>query len=225
MRIYTEQNRLIEAAIAMLITANLSEPYWELARECAGFIRNRIVGGHPADDSLSPFEKFYGLKPHVKDFKIFGVWAYVLIPVKEKNRAPKAEQGIFVGYSERKIGGYKAYLPRTREIVESSHVSCGTSPNRSSYDLEPNDKVDVSTLGRELLEVPPSVPIAAYGQSNNVTNTDLILSDRTSQMRLGRPRVVDSCEVVVLSQVDYERRAVLSWKKRCYLPQLCPWHQ
>ena len=49
----SEQNGLIErtwrsiseAAIAMLITANLSEPYWELARQCAGFIRNRIVGG------------------------------------------------------------------------------------------------------------------------------------------------------------------------------------
>ena len=180
-----EQNGLIErtwrsiseAAIAMLITANLSEPYWE-----------RIVGGHPADDSLSPFEKFYGLKPHVKDFKIFGVWAYVLIPVHEKNHAPKAEQGIFVGYSERKIGGYKVYLPRTTEIIESAHVKCGTSLNRSSYDLELSEKVDMSSLGRELLAKSPSVPHTAGGQSDNATNPNIMLSDRLSQLRPGRPR-------------------------------------
>ena len=154
----------------MLITANLSEPYWELARECAGYIRNRIVGGHPADDSLSPFEKFYGMKPHVKDFKTFGVWAYVLIPVKEKNHAPKAEQGIFVGYSERKIGGYKVYLPRTTEIVESAHVKCGTNPNRSTYELELTERVDVTSLGEVGLVVSEELGIhevefgAPYGR-------------------------------------------------------------
>ena len=36
-----------KAAIAMLITANLSEPFWELATDFAGCIRNRI----PSDDS------------------------------------------------------------------------------------------------------------------------------------------------------------------------------
>ena len=191
-----EQNGLIkrtwrsisESAIAMLITANLSEPYWELARECAGYIRNRIVGGHPADDSLSPFEKFYGMKPHVKDFKTFGVWAYVLIPVKEKNHAPKAEQGIFVGYSERKIGGYKVYLPRTTEIVESAHVKCGTNPNRSTYELELTERVDVTSLGRELLEVSSYDPMTTGVQYDNVPNSNPILSDRQSQLRPGRPR-------------------------------------
>ena len=186
-----EQNGLIErtwrslseAAIAMLITANLSEPYWELARECAGFIRNRIVGGNPSDTALSPFEKFYGIKPHVKDFKIFGVWAYVLIPVKEKNHSPKAEQGIFVGYSERKIGGYKIYLPRTSEIVESAHVRFGTSPNRSLYALEPSARVEVSSLGRELLNVSSSVPETASEQRDSSTNPNIILSDYIPQVR------------------------------------------
>ena len=115
--------------------------------------------------------------------KFFGVWVYVLIPVKEKNHSPKAEQGIFVGYSERKIGCYKVYLPRTREIIESAHVKCGTSPNRSSNELEPSEKVDVSSLGRDLLEKPSSIPITAGGQSDDVTNSNIILSDRKSQLR------------------------------------------
>jgi hypothetical protein len=108
---------IYEAAIALLTTANLSEPYWELARDTAGFIRNRIVGGHPSTDPLSPFEKFYGVKPHISHFKIFGVFAYVLIPNKLKNHEPKTQQGIFVGYAEEKIGGYKVYLPKTRNLL------------------------------------------------------------------------------------------------------------
>ena len=216
-----EQNGLIErtwrsiseAAIAMLITANLSEPYWELARECAGFIRNRIVGGHPSNDPLSPFEKFYGIKPHVKDFKIFGVWAYVLIPVKEKNHGPKAEQGIFVGYSERKIGGYKVYLPRTSEIVESAHVRFGTSPNRSTFDLELSERVDVSSLGRELLSVPPSVPATACAKQSDVTNPNVILSNNVPQVRPRGPkrgRRTETSSVLVEPSVDAEVPVVAS---------------
>ena len=71
-----------EASIAMLLTANLTEPYWEEARRIAGYIKNRIVGGHPSVDSTSPYEKFFGVKPHIKFFKVFGVWAYPRIPVK-----------------------------------------------------------------------------------------------------------------------------------------------
>ena len=55
-------------AMAMLITAKLSEPYWELGKDCAGIMRNRIVVGHPSDDPNLPFEKFHEIKLHVKDF-------------------------------------------------------------------------------------------------------------------------------------------------------------
>ena len=59
-----------EASIAMLLTANLSEPYWEEARRCAGHIRNRITGGHPGTDGVSPYEKFFGTRPHIRPFRV-----------------------------------------------------------------------------------------------------------------------------------------------------------
>ena len=52
----------------MLITANLSEPYRELGKDCAGIMRNRIVVGHLSDDPILQFEKFHEIKLHVKDF-------------------------------------------------------------------------------------------------------------------------------------------------------------
>ena len=177
-----------EAAIAMLITANLSEPYWELARDCAGYIRNRIPGGHPSSDPLSPFEKFYGIPPHISHFKVFGVWAYAVIPNKEKNHAPKAEQGVFVGYSERKIGGYKVYLPKGNEIIESAHVRCGTSPTRTSGELEDIERIDVSFLGKDLLGRSKSTPPATAERSSPVPNPNVISKDGVCQVQGGTRR-------------------------------------
>ena len=56
-----------------------------------------------------------------------------------------------MGHSERKIGGYKVSLPRTSKIVESAHVRFGKSPNRSGFALEPSERVDMSSQGKELL--------------------------------------------------------------------------
>ena len=62
---------ITEAAIAILLTANLPENYWEEARATAGYIRNRITGGKPYSDPKSPYEKFFGRKPHIRHFKVF----------------------------------------------------------------------------------------------------------------------------------------------------------
>jgi len=157
-----EQNGIIErtwrtiseASIAMLLTANLSEPYWEEARRIAGYIRNRITGGHPTIDNISPFEKFFGIKPHIRHFKIFGVWAYPRIPVKPGDHSAKAQKGIFVGYSDTTMGGYRLYLPTTQEFIHSNHVTFGKSPNRSMVDMEKDEtRLDevINNLHLELL--------------------------------------------------------------------------
>ena len=82
-----EQNGVIErswrtigeAATAMLLTAGLSEAYWEEARRCAGFTHNRLPRkGIEANKSL--FEVIFNKKPHINYFKVFGSIAYVHKP-------------------------------------------------------------------------------------------------------------------------------------------------
>ena len=125
-----------ESSIAMLLTANLTEPYWEEARRTAGYIRNRIVGGHPSLDTLSPFEKFFGIKSHIRHFKVFGVWAFPRIPVHLGDHTAKADKGIFVGYSDETMGGYRIYFPLTNSFGHSNHVTFGKSPNRTTDTTE-----------------------------------------------------------------------------------------
>jgi len=178
-----EQNAVIErawrtiseAAIALLTTANLSEPYWELARDTASFIRNRIVGGHPSTDPLSPFEKFYGVKPHISHFKIFGAFAYALIPNKLKNHEPKAQQGIFVIFADEKIGGYKVHLLKTNEFIVSCHVRFGTSPKKTTLKIEGSDRVDVSSVGKTLLGGRMLSHVVSETPAYVLTNPNVIL--------------------------------------------------
>ena len=129
-----------ESSIALLLTAHLTEPYWEEARRTAGYIRNRIVGGHPSLDNLSPYEKFFGVKSHVRHFKVFGVWAFPKIPVHLGDHTAKADKGIFVGYSDDIMGGYRIYFPLTNTFGHSNHVTFGSSPNRTS------DMTDITTM-------------------------------------------------------------------------------
>ena len=161
-----QQNGLIErtwrtiseASIAMLITANLSEPYWEEARRTAGHIRNRITGGHPSTDPMSPFEKFFGVKPHLRHFKVFGVRAFPLIHNKPKDHAEKAQEGIFVGYSDRSMGGYRIYMPETGKFEETNHASFGKSPNRGT-----REKIEDLTVETDQF---PNLSLEALKQDN-----------------------------------------------------------
>jgi hypothetical protein len=90
-----------ESAIAMLLTASLSEIYWQEARNTACYLYNRSPGAHVVAHPVSPFELYYGKPPHVLHFKIFGSRCYPVELVKDKgNHGPKAQIGLFVGYQD-----------------------------------------------------------------------------------------------------------------------------
>ena len=144
-----------EGSIALLLTANLTEPYWEEARRISGYIRNRIVGGHPSIDALSPYEKFFGIKPHIRQFKVFGVWAFPRIPVHLGDHTAKADKGIFVGYSDEIMGGYRIYFPLTNTFGHSNHVTFGNSPNRTTDMTEITTTSLDSMITNLHLELPP----------------------------------------------------------------------
>ena len=44
----------------MLLFANLSELFWQFARQTAVYIYNAIPGAHPEVQALSPDKRFYG---------------------------------------------------------------------------------------------------------------------------------------------------------------------
>ena len=127
-----EQNMIIErvwrtigeSAIAMLLTADLSEPYWEEARKTACYLYNRAPGAHTDQHPTSPYEQYYGVVPHVQHLKVFGSVCYPTNLVRNKgNHEPKAWSGIFVGYQDQQLIGWRIYLPKSNEFIITAHAS------------------------------------------------------------------------------------------------------
>jgi hypothetical protein len=141
-----EQNMIIErvwrtigeSSITMLLTANLSESYWEEARRTACYLYNRSPGAHADNHPTSPYEQYYGVQPHVLHFKIFGSRCYPTVPNRPKgNHSPKALIGVFVGYQNQQPRGWRIYLPYEEEFIITAHAhfenekfSKHTSPSR-----------------------------------------------------------------------------------------------
>ena len=104
-----EQNMIIErvwrtigeSAIAMMLTASLSEMYWEEARKTACYMYNRSPSTYEVNLTTSPYESYFGTVPSVSHLKIFGSTCYPVNLTKAKgNHEPKAWPGIFVGYQD-----------------------------------------------------------------------------------------------------------------------------
>jgi len=121
------------------------------------------------------------VKPHLRHFKIFGVWAFAHIPVKEKDHQARSQQGIFVGYADSVMGGYRIYLPQTNEFIHSNHVTFGKSPNRATRGLETEETV-LPDMGENLhLEGLKNRNDTPTKDENHSTNSDTPPIDASNQ--------------------------------------------
>ena len=114
---------ITEAAIALLLTAELPETYWQEARKCAGHVYNRMVCAHPEKYPKSPFEELFGVKPHVAHFQPWGCIAFSLIHVKPKNHTKRGDMCVFVGYSDRYHVVYRLYSLTTKDFIITSDAT------------------------------------------------------------------------------------------------------
>ena len=96
----------------------------------------------------TPFEAYYGYKPMVNHFRIFGSVAYALIPAQHRTKLDdKSVKCIFVGYSiESK--GFRLYDPVTRRITISRDVVFAENETMQlvNVDLPPYDDVPLDII-------------------------------------------------------------------------------
>ena len=114
-------NRTIqETARCMIHNAGLDKKFWAEAVCTAVMIRNRSPT--VAVDNMTPYECFYGKKPDVSHFKVFGCKAYMHVPKENRKKwDSKTKKCIFVGYSVTSKG-YRLYDPVSRKICVSRDV-------------------------------------------------------------------------------------------------------
>ena len=135
-----------ESAVAMLLTAKLSESYWEEARKTACYLYNRMPSEHEEEITKSPFQQYYGIVPPVSHFRIFGSTCYPTNLVKDKgNHDPKAWQGVFVGYQDQQTVGWRVYIPESNDFLITAHASFENRVNKddNKYEILSGNKSNV----------------------------------------------------------------------------------
>ncbi|GJR40684.1 retrovirus-related pol polyprotein from transposon TNT 1-94 [Tanacetum coccineum] len=110
----------VEAARTMLIFSKSLEFLWAEAIATACFTQNRSI--IHTRYNKTPYELIRGHKPNVQYFHVFGSLCY---PTNDRDdlgkMKPKADIGIFNGYSE-SSRGFRIYNRRTKKIMETIHV-------------------------------------------------------------------------------------------------------
>ena len=95
----------------------LPKAYWAKATNTAVFLLNRLPT--KAVDEKTPFEAWYGYKPFLKFFKVFGCLRFTYVPqIKRDKLDKKVEPDIFVGYSS-VSKACRVFQPHTRKILIS----------------------------------------------------------------------------------------------------------
>ena len=76
---------LIESARSMIAHADLPNMFWAEAISAAAYVRNRVPT-RAIKDGRTPYEFWYGKKPNVSYFKVFGYVAYAHIKDEKRRK-------------------------------------------------------------------------------------------------------------------------------------------
>ena len=108
---------IFEAARVILNKSELSKELWAEAVNTSVYTMNRSVNS--SNQVKTPFELWFGMKPSVKNLRIFGQQAVVLYKSNQRSKwDDKGTLQTFVGYTER-FNTYRFYDAMTHSVYES----------------------------------------------------------------------------------------------------------
>lgn len=110
-----EMRTLKELALSMIYSNGLPVYLWAEAIHTACYLMNRVP--NRKSTTSTPFETWFGRKPHVSHLRIFGSTAFVHVPEQKRRKLDKkSERVVFVGYGDSdKL--FRVYSPARRCVV------------------------------------------------------------------------------------------------------------
>lgn len=166
----------------MLYESGLNKELWNEAVMCATFLTNRSPTSalNGENSGKTPSELWYGKRPNVEKFRVFGSAAYCHIPKQKRVKLDwKSTKNVMVGYAP---NGYRLWDSENRKIVIARDVifderlkSPGASPvcasDESSILIEQEKADDNDGL---VIEAPIiNNESDASGQVNEMSNSHL----------------------------------------------------
>ncbi len=149
--ITTHQNKIR----ALLFDAGFPNTFWGWASDAATYLYNRVP--HTANNDITPFEKFFGKRPNIKNMRVFGTLAHTLLP-RTKRLDRRTGKRYIIGFTDT---GYIVYNPangktertcniRTDELRNyGDDVASRKGRNTAEIDFTANDMSDDSISIRQ----------------------------------------------------------------------------
>lgn len=116
-------NRSIGEGIRAMLLSVKDKRLW--AEAINTFIHVKNIQSHSAINGMTPHEAFYSKKPSISYLQPFGRKCYVHIPNEKRGTGnkllPRAEKGIFVGYTK-VAHHYRIFVPEKKHTYVSANV-------------------------------------------------------------------------------------------------------
>lgn len=163
-----------ESSRTMLNKSKLSVSLWPEAVKTAVYVLNRVP--NVRDPDITPYEKWYGMKPNVKNLRIFGQKAVVNRPLRYREGKWDLTGDLmhFVGYTHL-FNTYRFYSKEKDEVIESCDVTF------IDKRLEPeiiHKEQDVASddIG---IKIQPTLPEWIYQKKDNIETVSVVWEDPT----------------------------------------------
>jgi transposase InsO family protein len=115
---------IFEAGRSLIHARHLPLELWGEAIACAVYVLNRVSN---SISSVTPHQKWYGLKPNVSHLRIFGSIAFIHIPKADRRKLDaKSQKCFFVGYYLTQKA-YRFWDPICRRIKLAEMLSSTSS--------------------------------------------------------------------------------------------------
>ncbi|UYV65267.1 hypothetical protein LAZ67_3003757 [Cordylochernes scorpioides] len=182
-RIERDYRTIVEAARSMLNSRNLPGFFWAEACNTATNILNRSATKQTP--GTTPYELFFGTKPNVANYKIFGCNAYMHIPKENRKKWDnKSIKLMFLGY-ENTSKNFRLWDWKTRKIRISKDVTFDEKATTHS-DRE-------STKPKEIIFQINSAPDESPVATTNIPVQEMLpVSDISSHPMITRSKVSNS---------------------------------
>lgn len=155
---------IVEKARSMLAESSLPKAFWEDAFRTAVYLKNRCP--HRALNRKTPYEIWNGYKPNLNHLRVFGCRALIHIPqCNRKKLDMKAEEAIFVGYTEDPHTYLFRNASNTRRLVKSRDVTFF----ENSFSTLKTNNTNVSRTVNEFQS--PNLLLSEFTDSYNSTSS------------------------------------------------------
>jgi transposase InsO family protein len=161
---------LLEMTRCLLRERGVPNLFWPEAVKTANVIRNRITTKICGDKT--PYELWTGRKPNIAHFRVFGCKAYVRIPRPHwgGKLSARADQGIFLGYDDRRKASL-IWIQEQKRMVHSRDVVFAED-KRGWEDIPEDDQQEKSA----------SIKIFIEEDKDKISNNETTETANTTQM-------------------------------------------